>query len=78
MAFDWLVAVCTEQAIPPWQIEAEIAVGLTDDHGMVHPMHVGCNDNQSQHPVDPQEEPYIAVIKHGRGIQENLENQYRH
>ena len=45
---------------------------------MVHPVHVGCNNKQSQYPVELQGKPYVTVIKHGRGIQKNLENQYRH
>ena len=41
MAFGRLSQIGAEQAVPAGQVEAVVAVGLTDDHGMVHPVHVG-------------------------------------
>ena len=40
MAIGRLGAIGAEQAVPPGQVEAEIAVGFADDHGVMHPVHV--------------------------------------
>jgi len=47
-----LVFVRSEKPVPPGDVEAVVAVGLTDDHGMVHPVHVGRYDQQPKHPVN--------------------------
>ena len=46
-----LCTVGAEQIVPPWQVEAEIAVGLVVLNGMVHSVHVRGNDEQPQQPV---------------------------
>ena len=67
-----------EQTIPPWQIEAEIAVGLTAQDGVVHPMHVGRHHQPTQQAVERGRHRHIGMIE-GRGrVQHHLEQQHRH
>ncbi len=46
-----LSPVGAEQAVPPWQVESEVAVGLIILHGMMHAVHIRGNYNQPQQPV---------------------------
>ena len=45
--------VGAQQAIPPRQVEAEIAVGFSRQDRVVNAMHVGRDDEPSQHAIDP-------------------------
>ena len=64
MAQTRLRPVGAEQAVPPGQVETEIAVRLGGNVGMMHPVHVRRDDNPSQHAVQPCRHPQIAVIEH--------------
>src|SRR5262249_5862272 len=46
-------AISPEHAIPPRQIEAEVAVGLEAQDGMVHAVHVGRHNHKAQQAVEP-------------------------
>ena len=48
-----LVAVGSEQAIPPGQVEAEVAVGLARLDRVVDPVHVRGHDDPAQNAVEP-------------------------
>jgi len=47
-----LRTVGAEQAIPPRQVEAEVAVRLVVNDRMVHAMHVRRHDDPAQHAVE--------------------------
>jgi hypothetical protein len=68
-----LITIGAEQAIPTRQIEAEIAVGLARDDGVVHAMHVGRHHHPAQHSVESGRHAHVAVIEHGRGVEQHLE-----
>ncbi len=63
MAFDRLSAIGAEQPVPPGQIEAEIAVGFADDHGVMHPVHVRGDHEISQYAVKSERDSDITVIE---------------
>ena len=68
MAIGRLGAIGAEQTVPPGQVEAEIAVGLTDDHGVMHPVHVRGDHEISQYAVKSERDSDIAVIEHGHAV----------
>ena len=45
---------------------------------MMHPVHVRCHHHQPQDAVDPQGDVEIAVIEHGRAVEQDLEYDDRH
>jgi hypothetical protein len=51
MACGWRPAIGSEEAIPPWEVEAEIAVGFISDDGVVDPMHFRCNHQEAEYPI---------------------------
>ena len=66
--------VCAEQAVPPGQIEAEIAVGLiAPQHRMVHAVHVGRHHQQAHDPVEPARHRGIGMIEHRGRVEHDLE-----
>ena len=65
MAFGRLSQVGAEQAVPPGQVEAIVAVGLADDHGMMHPVHVGGDNGVSQYAIKPERDLNISMVEHG-------------
>ena len=65
VAFRRLSAIGAEQSVPPWQIEAVIAVGLADDHGVMHPMHVRGDYEISQYVIKIERNSNITMIEHG-------------
>jgi hypothetical protein len=69
-----LVAIGAEQTVPPGQVEAEIGVGLVVFDRVVHAMHVRRHQNPAQHSVDRQRQADVAVVEHGRGVEQHLEN----
>jgi len=69
--------VRAEQAVPPGEIEAEIAVGLPDDHRMVDAVHVGGDDKKSEHCVEPGSDADVAVIEHARAVKDYLKEKHR-
>jgi len=71
-----LITISTEQTVPPGQIETKIAVGFAYHHGMMYPMHVRGHHEETELPIDPRWEMNIAMVKHGRGIEENLESKH--
>jgi len=71
-----LVFVCSKKPVPPWQIEAVISVGLTDDHRMMHSVHVGCHNEKTEHPVDAFWNMDVAVVEHRGGIEGYFEDEH--
>ena len=71
-----LVFVCSKKPVPPWEIETVVAVRLADDHGMMYPVHVGCHNEKTEHPVDTSWNKHVAVVKHGCGIEGYLEDEH--
>ena len=69
-----LVSIGAEQEIPPRQIESEITVGFTANHGVVNAVHVGCHDEPSQQPIQPYRHLHVTVIEHRRGVEQNLKD----
>src|SRR3972149_149389 len=48
--------VCAEQAIPPGEVESEVAVGLYRDDRVMDPVHVGGDHEEPQGAVEPARE----------------------
>ena len=71
-----LRTVSAEQAIPPGQVEAEIAIGLLPVDRVVNAMHLGRHDDEAQHAIKPRRQADIAVVEHGRGVEQHLEDQH--
>jgi hypothetical protein len=64
--------------IPPGTIEAEVAVRLERENGMVHTVHIRSDHDPPQNLVNAQRNEYIPVIEHGSAVQDYLENDHRH
>ena len=71
-----LIPVGAEDAVPPGQAEAEVAVGLVVLHRVMHAVHVRRHQQPAQHPVHPPGQAEIAVIEHGGGIENDLEQDH--
>ena len=69
-------SIGAKQTVPPGQVKSEIAVGFTDDHRMMHPMHFRGNHEKTQHSVDRFRQTHIAVIEQTGSIEENLEKNH--
>ena len=52
MALRRLIAIGAEKPVPPRQIEPVITVGFADDYGVMHPVHIGCDDDISNNPIN--------------------------
>src|SRR3546814_19097153 len=59
-----LVAVGPEQAIPPGQIEAEVAVRLPRRDRMMDAVHVWRDDEPPQDALEPRRQADVAVVEH--------------
>ena len=70
-----LIAVGAEQAIPPGQVEAEVAVRLARSDRVVDAVHVGRDDEPAQRAVD-QRQAHVAVVEHRGGVEQHLEDQH--
>jgi len=77
MAAARLVAIGAEQAVPPAQVEAEVGIGLVVLDGMMHAVHVGRDDDPAQYAIERGRQADVAVIEHGRGIEQYLEDHHR-
>ena len=75
MALFRLILVCPQKPVPPGEIEAAVAVCLTDDRGMVHPVHVGCHNEKPKDPVNAYGNTKTAAVEHGGCIRCCLENE---
>jgi hypothetical protein len=75
VAIGGLIFVRSEKPIPPRQIEAEIAVCLTDDHRVVDPVHIRRHHQQPQQTVDFFQDVDIAVVEQGSGVAKYFEEQ---
>ena len=64
-----------EEAIPPGQVEPEVAIGLWGYHRMVNAVHVGGNHNPAEKALDQLRHAHVAVVEHGRGIEEDFKDQ---
>ena len=76
MAIPRLVAVGAEQPVPPGQVEAEIAVGLARMDRVMHPMHVGRDDQPAHQLVEGRQHAHIAMIEHGGGVEQDFKNDH--
>src|SRR6516165_11757056 len=63
MAGGGLIAIGAEQAIPPRQVEAEIAVGLIHDDRVMHAMHFRRDYQPSQIAIDTGGNTDIAMVE---------------
>ena len=71
-----LRTIGAEQAIPPGQIEAEIAVGFPPVYRMVHAVHVRRHDDEAQDAVERARQPHIAVVEQRGGVQQDFEDEH--
>ena len=71
-----LGAVGAQQVVPPRQVEAEGTIGFAGVDGMVDAVHLRGDHHQPQHTVQPAGKADVAVAEHGRGVEENLEDQH--
>src|SRR5262249_13179347 len=71
-----LIAIGAEQAIPPRQIEAEIAIGLAGNDRVVHAMHIRRYDDPAQYPIEPRRHAHVAMVEHRCGIEQHLEGEH--
>ena len=71
-----LGAVGAEEAVPPGEVEAEIAVGLARHDRMVHAVHVRRDHEPAQHAVEPRRQADVAVVEHRGGVEQDLEDQH--
>ena len=78
MTLQWLTAIGPQKTVPPWQVEAEIAVGFPDDHGMVDPVHFRRNHKKAQDSVQTSWKANVPVIEHARAVQEYLKQEDGH
>jgi hypothetical protein len=65
MSFLGLIAICTEQPIPPWQVKSIIAIGFLDNHGVMHTVHVWSDNKVPEYAVDLRGKMDITVVEHG-------------
>src|SRR5215210_9502856 len=54
--------VGAEQAVPPGQIEPEVAIGLASFDRVVNAMHLRGDDKPAQNLVDPCGQPHVAMV----------------
>jgi hypothetical protein len=59
-----LRSVGTEEAVPPRQVESEIAIGFTHQDRMVNAMHVGRHNEPAQNVVDFVRDANVRVIEY--------------
>src|SRR5262245_18906404 len=76
MTCRWLIAIGPEQAVPPRQVEAEVAVGLAGNDGVVHAMHIRRYDDPAQYPIEPDRDAHVAMVEHRGGIEQHLEGEH--
>ncbi len=66
-----------EQPVPPWEIEAIVAVRLPDDHRMMNPVHVGGHHDEPKNPVNGFRNMDVAVVEHGSAVERHLKDEDR-
>ena len=71
-----LGAVGAEQAVPPGQVEAEVAVGLAPLDRVVDPVHLRRDHEPAQDAVEPAGQADVAVVEHRGGVQQHLEDEH--
>ena len=59
-----LIAVGPEQAVPPGQVEAEVAVGFAGFDRVVDPVHLRGHHDPAQDSVEPRRQRDVTVIEH--------------
>lgn len=72
MACGGRLFVCPEQAIPPWEIETEIAVGLISNDRVMDPMHFRGDNQETEYFVQSMGKPDISMVKHGCSVEKNF------
>jgi hypothetical protein len=78
MAQGRLRPIGAEQAIPPRQVEAKIAVSFAPVDRMMHTVHVRCDHDPTQHAIETGGQPHIAMVEHGCRVQHDLKHQHGH
>jgi hypothetical protein len=76
MALRGLGPIGAEQPVPPWEIEAEVAVGLGPNDGMVDAVHVGRHHQPADQGIDGRRHAHIRMIEHRGGVEQDLEHQH--
>ena len=70
MPRDGFYAIGTQQAIPPRQIKPKVRVRFPMPDRMVDAVHIGSHEDPSKDSIHRGGHPYVAVVKHGRGVQQ--------
>jgi len=64
------------QAICPTRgDEAVVAIRLPYDHGMMHPVHIGCHDKKPEDPIHLFGNVNVAVVEHRCGVKGHLKDE---
>ncbi len=71
-----LSAIGSEQAIPPGQIEAEVAVSLAAHDGVMDAVHIRRDHKPSQPALDRSSYLDVAVIEHRSRVQPDLKQKH--
>ena len=71
-----LCPVCTKEAIPPGQVEAEVARRLLIADRVVNPMHVGRDDQPPQPRSSRSGTGSVRVVEHRRRVEQYFEGEY--
>lgn len=76
MTEDRLGAVGAEDAVPPGEVESEIAVCFADGDRVMHPVHIRGDHQQPEIPVEFYRQFQVAVVEHGSAVQDNLKDDH--
>ena len=77
MPCPWLGEVWSRQPVPPWQVEAEIAVGLGRNDRVVDAVHVERDDQEPPHGIDTHRQVDVGMVDLRTRVQRNREDQHR-
>src|SRR5512135_3000726 len=78
MSVYWLVAIGSEQSIPPRKIETEIAVRFPTYGRVMNTMHFRSHYQKAKKRIDLLREAHISVVKHGSPVQDYFKDQNGH
>ena len=72
-----LSGIGPEQPVPPWQIEAEVAVRLTLVDRVMDTVHVRSHHDPPKGSIERHGDPHVAVVEQRRGIEHDFEDEHR-
>ncbi len=73
----WLVLIGAHCAVPPGQVEAEVGIRFTHDHGVMHAVHIGGHKKYPERLIHGAGDVYIAVGENRAAVQDYFEYQDR-